>query len=106
MFKPICFAAEVEERVRFIEETEPAAMVEATLARLRNGTSAQELLTASSLAIVRSTELPPQHHGGPVHPICAVHAVAQIARRLPGELSFLPLVQHATLCNNHVKPMN
>ena len=31
-----------------------------------------------------------------------VRAVAKTAARLPGELSYLPLIQHATLCNNHV----
>ena len=102
MFTPLRFESEVEELVCFVEETDPQVMVEATLARLRNGTSAQQLLTASALAIVRSTELPPQHHGGPVHPICAVRAVAQTSKRLAGEVSYLPLIQHAALCNNHV----
>ena len=102
MFTPLRFESEVEELVCFVEETDPQVMVEATLARLRNGTSAQQLLTASALAIVRSTELPPQHHGGPVHPICAVRAVAETSKRLAGEVSYLPLIQHAALCNNHV----
>jgi hypothetical protein len=102
MFTPVRFQAEMEELVRFIEETDPAAMVESTFDRLKRGTPPRALLTASSLAIVRSTELPPQHHGGPVHPICGVHAVGEISRRLPGDLSYLPLIQHAVLCNNHV----
>ena len=82
MFEPIQFQPDVEERVRFVEETDPSVMVEAVLARLRVGTTIAELLTAASLAIVRSTELPPQHHGGPVHPICGVRAVAKTAARL------------------------
>ena len=103
MFEGIRFPAEIEERVRFVEETNPEAVIEATLARLRGGTTPRDLLTASSLAVVRSTELPPQHHGGPVHPICAVHAVLEASRRLPGELAYLPIVQHVTICNNHAQ---
>ena len=101
MFKPIQFTPEVESLVRFVEETDPATIVEDTLAKLRNGTSVKELITASALAIVRSTELPPEHHGGPVHPICGIHAVYNTSKRLAGELSFLPIVQHTALCNNH-----
>ena len=101
MFKPIQFGPEVEQLVRFVEETDPALIVEATLAKLRDGTTADALITANALAIVRSTDLPPNHHGGPVHPISGVHAVSNVNRRLPGELSFLPVIQHTTLCNNH-----
>ena len=102
MFKPIQFRPEVEKLVRFVEETDPGTVVEDTLTRLRQGTSAMELISASALAVVRSTELPPQHHGGPVHPVCGVHAVHKVSERLPGELSFLPIIQHTTLCNNHI----
>ena len=102
MFKPIQFSAEIEERVRFVEETDPAEVVETTFHRLRGGTTALELITASTLAVVRSTEVPPQHHGGPLHPVCGVHAVVNVAQRLPGDLSYLPIIQHVALCNNHV----
>ena len=68
MFKPLTFDAATEERVRFIEETDPGAIVEETLAKLRTGTSIKDVLTASTLAVVRSTDIPPQHHGGPLHP--------------------------------------
>ena len=101
MFKPIQFRSGVEELVRFVEETDPAKIVEATLAKLREGTTADALITANALAIVRSTDLPPNHHGGPVHPISGVHAVSNVCRRLSGELSYLPIIQHTTLCNNH-----
>ena len=101
MFKPIQFRPEVEHLVRFVEETEPAKIVEETLAKLRGGTSPDELITASALAIVRSTELPPNHHGGPVHPISGIHAVHNVSKRLSGELAYLPVIQHTTLCNNH-----
>lgn len=102
MFKPLQFDAATEARVRFVEETDPANMVPATLALLRSGTTPRQMLTASSLAVVRSTELPAQHHGGPVHPISGVHACDAISRRLGGELGLLPILQHAVVCNHHV----
>ena len=102
MHQPIVFPGPMETLVRFVEETPSAEILPRTLEKLRAGTSIGTLLTASSLAVVRSTELPPQHHGGPVHPICGVRAVHEIARRLPGELAYLPVLQHVTLTNNHV----
>lgn len=102
MFKPIRFPAETEDLVRFVEETDPAGIIEATLAKLREGTTPKELLTAGALAVVRSTELPPEHHGGPVHPVCGIHGVYHTSQRLSGELAYMPIVQHVVLCSNHV----
>jgi|TARA_B100000315_G_scaffold247101_1_gene275350 hypothetical protein len=102
MFKVVEFRSDVEELVRFVEETDPADIVAKAYQKLKAGSTRQELLTASTLAVVRSTELPPQHHGGPVHPVCGVHAVQNVSERLSGDLSFLPVIQHAALCNNHV----
>ena len=102
MFKPVQFRPEVEARARWVEETDPGRIVEATYNELKAGTPPAELLTASTLAVVRSTELPPQHHGGPLHPVCGVHAVHNVSQRLPGETGFLPIIQHTALCNNHV----
>ncbi|MCZ6890503.1 MAG: hypothetical protein O7H39_18595 [Gammaproteobacteria bacterium] len=102
MFEPVQFRSEVEDLVRFIEETDPDKVIEATLAKLRSGTSTEALMTANALAVARSTEVPPQHHGGPLHPICGIRAVHKVAQRLPGDLSLIPVIQHTTLCNNHV----
>ena len=102
MFKPIQFPAEVENLVRLVEETEPDRIIEATLAKLREGVSPKELLTAGALAVVRSVELPADHHGGPVHPICGIHGVYHTSQRLSGELAFVPIVQHIALCNHHI----
>ena len=102
MFKPIQFHPEVEGLVRFVEESDPRVIVEQTLEKLRNGTSAAQMIRANSLAVVRSTEVPPQHHGGPLHPVCGVHAVHRVAQRLAGELSYLPILQHTAVCNHHV----
>ena len=102
MFTPVRFPAKVESLVSFVEETNPSQLIEATLEKLRGGTNNLDLLRAAALAVVRSTELPPNHHGGPVHPICGIHGTYPTSRRLAGELSYIPIVQHITLCNNHV----
>ena len=102
MFRPVQFKPEVEARVRWVEETDPAKIVQATYEALKAGTPSVDLVRASTLAVVRSTELPAQHHGGPLHPVCGVHAVHHVAKRLPGESGFLPIIQHTALCNNHV----
>jgi hypothetical protein len=102
VFKSVEFRPKVESMVRFIEETDTNLIVEESYKKLKEGITAKELITASALAVVRSTELPPQHHGGPLHPICGVYPVLKTAERLGGELSFLPIIQHTALCNNHV----
>ena len=101
-FKPVTFRPEIEELVRFVEDTDPANMIEATVDKLRSGLDPTVLLTANALAIARSTEVPGQHHGGPIHPVCGIHAVHGISQRLQGELAMLPLIQHTVLCNHHV----
>lgn len=101
MFEAVQFEPSVEEMVRFIEETDPNDIVAATYQKLKTGTSCEALLRAGALAVVRSTELPPQHHGGPVHPICAIHACQKVSERLKGEQGFLPVIQHTVPCNNH-----
>lgn len=102
MFKPVQFPPDVEDMVRFVEETDPETIVESTYRKLKTGTTSEALVTASALAVVRSTEIPPQHHGGPLHPVCAVYAVSKVAERLQGKLGYLPIIQHTALCNNHV----
>jgi hypothetical protein len=102
MFDLIRFPAEVEELVLFVEETDPEDIIQDTLYKLRHGVSPRDLLRAGALAVCRSTELPPEHHGGPVHPICGIHGVYNTSIRLTGEMAFMPIVQHVALCNNHV----
>ena len=62
MFKSIEFRSEVEDLVRFVEETDPDDIVEKTIGKLRNGVTGDELLTANALAVVRSNDVPPSHH--------------------------------------------
>lgn len=103
MYNPIRFPDEVENLVRFVEETDPNRIIGETVDRLRNGVSTREMLRASALAVVRSTELPAAHHGGAVHPICGLHGCFGTSERLTGEMAFLPIVQHVALCNHHIQ---
>ena len=69
MHRPVRFSDDIEPLVQFIEETDPGRILEATLGKLRDGLSVKKLLTASALAVTRSSDLPPGHHGGPLHPL-------------------------------------
>ena len=76
MHRPVRFPEDIEPLVQFIEETDPGQILEATLGKLRGGLSVKKLLTASALAVTRSSDLPPGHHGGPLHPLVGLHALA------------------------------
>src|SRR3989454_6247773 len=60
------------------------------------------MLLASALAVVRSSDLPPGHHGGPLHPLAGLHAVRHPAARLPGEYAMLPVIQNVAVANKHI----
>jgi hypothetical protein len=96
------FARSIEPLVRFIEETPPAEIVDRTLDKLRRGVPTQRMLRASALAVTRSTEMPPGHHGGPLHPLAGLYAVAKTIERLDGEQRFVPVLQHVALTNKHI----
>jgi hypothetical protein len=96
------FSEAIEPLVRFIEETPPEEILDRTLDKLRAGVSTQTMLTASALAVTRSSDLPPGHHGGPLHPLAGLHAVLQLSGRLAGEQRFLPVLQHVALANKHI----
>lgn len=92
----------MEAAVRFVEATPPARIVEETIARLDAGGAASDLLAASALAVSRSTELPADHHGGPVHPVSGVHAIHHTGSWLTGDWSKMPVVHSVALANRHV----
>jgi len=92
----------IEPLVQFIEDTAPEEILDSTLAKLRAGVPIETMLTASALAVTRSTEMPPGHHGGPLHPLAGLYAVSKTAGRLDGEQSFLPVLQHVALTNKHI----
>lgn len=96
------FDDSTEALVRFVEDTPPDDIVAATCARLRGGAPVGDMLAAAGLAVSRSTELPPSHHGGPVHPVAGLHAVKRLGDRLDGAAALLPAVQSVALANKHV----
>jgi hypothetical protein len=96
------FSEAIEPLVQFIEETSPDEILDRTLDKLRAGVPTQTMLTASALAVTRSTDLPPGHHGGPLHPLVGLHAISQLVARLEGEERFLPVMQHVALSNKHI----
>ena len=92
----------MEAAVRFVEDTPPGRVVEETIAKLGAGVAPAELLAAGALAVSRSTELPADHHGGPVHPVSGVHAVHHAGGWLAGDWSKMPIVHSVALANRHV----
>jgi hypothetical protein len=102
MYKRVQFADEIEPLVQFIEETAPSEIIDQTLTKLRAGVPIRTMLTASALAVTRSSDLPPGHHGGPLHPLVGLHAIHHLVERLEGEDRFLPVLQHVALANKHI----
>jgi hypothetical protein len=102
MHSRVQFSDDIEPLVQFIEETEPSDIVDLTLAKLRDGVTARTMLTASALAVTRSSDIPPGHHGGPLHPLVGLHALWHLIDRLEGENRFLPILQHVALSNKHI----
>jgi hypothetical protein len=96
------YSETIEPLVQFIEETPAGEIVDRTLAKLRAGVPIQTMLAASALAVTRSSDLPPGHHGGPLHPVAGVHAVSALSGRLEGEQRFVPILQHVALANRHI----
>jgi len=103
MFRRIQFPSEIESLVRFVEETPGGRIVPETIAQLRAGCRGEDLLRASVLAAMRSTELSVGHHGGPMHVMCGVFPAYETAQRLSGERAFLPVIQHVALANAHIQ---
>jgi hypothetical protein len=98
----IRFSDAIEPLVQFIEDTPPSEILNRTLDKLRGGVPPQTMLTASVLAVTRSTDMPPGHHGGPLHPLAGVYAVSKLVERLEGEQRFVPVLQHVALTNKHI----
>jgi hypothetical protein len=98
----IQYSDSIEPLVQFIEETPPGEILDRTLDKLRAGVPTETMLTASALAVTRSTEMPPGHHGGPLHPLAGLYAVSKLVDRLEGEERFVPVLQHVALTNKHI----
>ncbi|MGA7260512.1 MAG: hypothetical protein WBX30_06410 [Stellaceae bacterium] len=96
------FPDAIEPLVQFIEDTPPSEILDRALDKLRAGVPTQTMLTASALAVTRSTEMPPGHHGGPLHPLAGLYAISKTVERLEGEQRFVPVLQHVALTNKHI----
>ncbi len=92
----------IEPLVQFIEEAPPGEILDRTLDKLRAGVPIATMLTASALAVTRSADLPPGHHGGPLHPLAGLYAISKLVERLEGEDRFVPVLQHVALANKHI----
>src|SRR4051794_16806300 len=102
MHKRVRYPDAIEPLVQFVEETPRGEIIDRTLEKLRAGVPIQTMLTASALAVTRSSDLPPGHHGGPLHPVAGLYAVSRLVERLDGEERFLPVLQHVALANKHI----
>ena len=96
------YSADIEPLVQFIEDTTPVEILDRTLEKLRAGVPIPTMLMASALAVTRSTEMPPGHHGGPLHPLAGLYPVTKLVERLEGEQRYLPVLQHVALSNKHI----
>src|SRR5204862_7557596 len=92
----------IEPLVQFIEDTPPSEILDRTLDKLRAGVPTHTMLTASALAVTRSTDMPPGHHGGSLHALAGFYAVSKLVERLEGEQRFVPVLQHVALANKHI----
>src|SRR3954463_11879910 len=92
----------IEPLAQFIEDTPPSEILDRTLEKLRSGVPTEVMLEASALAVTRSSDLPPGHHGGPLHPLVGIHALHNTVERVKGEQRFLPILQHVALSNKHI----
>lgn len=102
MAQRVAYPERIEPLVQLVEETPPERIVARTHEMLAAGTGFRDMLLASTLAVVRSSDLPPGHHGGPLHPLAGLHAVRHIAARLPREYAMLPVIQHVAVANKHI----
>ena len=87
MLQRVQYSEAIEPLVQFIEETPPGEILDRTLAKLRAGVPTKTMLTASALAVTRSADLPPGHHGGPLHPLAGLYAISKLVERLEGQLA-------------------
>jgi hypothetical protein len=102
MFERVRYPEAIEPLVQFIEETPRSEILDRTLEKLRAGVPIKTMLTASALAVTRSSDLPPGHHGGPLHPVAGLYALSKLVERLEGDDKFLPVLQHVALSNKHI----
>src|SRR2546430_2990150 len=101
MARPVAYPESIEPLVRFVEETAPEHIVARTHDRLAAGTPVRDMLLASGLAVVRSSDLPPGHHGGPPPPLSGVHAGRHLPARPTRQDARLPPNPNAARAHKH-----
>ena len=99
---PVQCPEPMETLVRFVEETDPTLIVGATLARLGAGADPRDLLAAAAIAVSRFSELPADHHGGPIHPVSGISALIDASSRLEGDWKMMPIAHGVALANRHI----
>ena len=102
MHKRVSYPDAIEPLVQFVEETPCSEIIDRTLEKLRAGVPISTMLTASALAVTRSSDIPPGHHGGPLHPVAGLYAINKLVERLDEGDRFLPVLQHVALANKHI----
>src|ERR1700674_5986139 len=102
MAQRVAYPDHIEPLVQLVEETPPERIVARAHALLVGGTGFRDMLLASAMAVARSSDLPPGHHGGPLHPLAGLYAVSKLVARLEGEQRFVPVLQHVALSNKHI----
>ena len=102
MVRLVKFDDVTESRVRFIEDTSREEIVAKTLMRLARGEDPKDLVSAAALAVSRSSELPADHHGGPVHPVSGIHSIFGLIDRLSPDTGHLAAIQSVALANKHI----
>lgn len=102
MPEPLALKNGLAPLVAFVEDTPPEAIIGETIRRLRDGTAPRDLLAAAAVAISRGTEIPFDHHGGPLHMVTGLRAVDGAVGRLEGDWAYLPVVHSVHLANQQV----
>ena len=69
MAQRVLYPDHIEPLVQFVEETDPRTDRRRHPRQAARGHARQDMLLASALAVTRSSDLPPGHHGGPLHPL-------------------------------------
>src|SRR3989442_5650830 len=83
MAQRVLYPDHIEPLVQFVEETTPEHIVARAHDKLAAGTTVKDMLLASALAVVRSSDLAPGHPGGPLPPLAGVPALCPLSARLP-----------------------
>src|SRR3989449_11238738 len=102
MARPVAYPESIEPLVRFVEETPPEHIVARTHDRLAACTPVKDVLLASALAVVRSSDLPPAHHGGPLHSLPGPQTVWHISPHRPREYFLRALVPNCAFAEQHI----